>query len=109
MAVTGTTHVKQSDDQDEAEIPSIPDSDSIRALSIDALLSVSGNEKAPAAARAAASRTLLEAIGVIGRNQDVSRMNENRSASEMTTAEIGEEIARLSQRLPPIKMRKVKL
>lgn len=97
------------DDEVEAPIPSIPDSDSIRALSIDALLRVSGNDKAPAAARAAAARTLLEAIGVIGRNQDVSRMNENRSASEMTTAEIGEEIARLSQRLPPVKMRKVKL
>ena len=87
-----------------------PDSnETIRQIALDALVSVAGDPEAPASARAAAARTLMEAIGAIGRLQDLGRMAENRNASEMSPAEISEEIARLSHRLPPPKMRKVKL
>jgi hypothetical protein len=83
--------------------------DDIREVSINALVAVVDDKLSPAAARAGAARTLLEAIGAIGRLQDAGKLNENRSASEMSSAEIADEIARLSQRLPPAKMRKVKL
>ena len=84
-------------------------SDSLRAVAIDALVEVASDPDAPAAARAAAARTLMESIGAIGRLQDLSRIKEQRNAAEMTPTEISEEIARLSQRLPAqVKMRQVK-
>jgi hypothetical protein len=87
---------------------SVRDPDYIRGVALDALLDVAGNRDGNESARAGAARTLLEAIAVIGRNQDTSRIRENRGGSEMTTDEIAEEIARLSTKLPLPKMKKVK-
>ena len=83
--------------------------DEIKAVALAALIDVAQNTKAPAAARAASSRTLLEAIGAIGRLQDLGRLDESkRNAAEMSPEEISNEISRLSRKLPPPKMRKVK-
>lgn len=87
--------------------PLVLTNDAIREASITALLDVVDNKLSPAAARAAAARTLLEAIGAIGRLQDAGKLNDKRNASEMSAGEIAEEIARLSQRLPPSRMKKV--
>ena len=82
--------------------------DVIRQIALDALVAVASDEEASASARAAAARTLMESIGVIGRLQDLGRLSEERNATEMTPNEISDEIARLSHRLPPPKLRKVK-
>lgn len=74
--------------------------DDLKSIAIEALLSVAQDADAPAAARAAAARTMLETIGAIGRNQDTSKLDAARPLSEMSAAEIGEEIARLSTKLP---------
>jgi hypothetical protein len=88
--------------------PQLNSNESLRDVALSALVDVASNLNAPAAARAAAARTLMEAIGAIGRLQDLGRISENRNASEMTPTEISEEIARLSQRLPLPKMRKMR-
>jgi hypothetical protein len=72
-----------------------------------ALMEVAGDVLAPAAARSAASRTMLEVIGAIGRNQDLSRGADDRNTTEMTSTEIAEEIARLSRKLPKMRLKKV--
>lgn len=74
--------------------PEIPSKESIRAIATSSLLSVAQNGKAPPAARAAASRTLLESLGDIGRLQDVVRGRE-KPLNEMNARELDEEIARL--------------
>jgi hypothetical protein len=83
--------------------------ESIRTTALKALMAVAGDALSPAAARAAASRTLLEAIGTIGRLQDSRKLDDNRAASEMTPTEISEEIARLSSKIPPVNIRKLKM
>ena len=83
--------------------------DEIKAIALAALVDVAQNLKAPAAARAAASRTLMEAIGAIGRLQDLGRLDESkRNAAEMTLEEINSEMQRLMGKMPKVKMRKVK-
>jgi hypothetical protein len=74
-----------------------------------ALLDVAVDKQAPAAARAGASRTMLEAIGVIGRNQDLAKLDERRSLAEMSPTEINDEISRLSRKLPRPKITKINL
>jgi len=87
-----------------------PTPELLKAAALAALLDVAANVKAPAAARAAASRTMLEAIGAIGRLQDLGRLDESkRNAAEMSPEEIANEISRLSRKLPKPKMRKLKL
>jgi hypothetical protein len=60
---------------------------------------VADDEEAPAAARAAASRTILESLGDIGRLQEVARQAE-KPLTEMTSREIDEEIQRLKPVAP---------
>ena len=61
---------------------------------IEALREVARDKKAPAAARAAAARTLLETAGKIGRLQTVSPTDQ-RPLDQMSASEIENEIARL--------------
>jgi len=79
---------------------SVPSKDAIRIVATNTLVSVSLNEDAPPAARAAAARTLLESIGDIGRLQSPLRQTE-KPLNEMTDAEISEEIERLRQKDRP--------
>jgi hypothetical protein len=83
--------------------------DEIKDIAMAALLSVAQDGNAPAAARAAASRTMLEAIGAIGRNQDLAKLDEKRSLAEMSSTEINQEIMRLSDKLPKPRLRKLDL
>jgi hypothetical protein len=84
--------------------------DEIKAVALAALIDVAQNQKAPAAARAASSRTLLEAIGAIGRLQDLGRLDESkRNAAEMSMEEIQKEMAQLMGKMPrTVRMRKLK-
>jgi hypothetical protein len=75
----------------------IPTKDVIRAVSVRTLLSVSEDVKAPAAARAAAARTLLESLGDIGRLQNRQRQTD-KPLSELTSGELDEELRRLSEK-----------
>lgn len=86
-----------------------PTPDDLKAEAIDALREVARNGDAPAAARAAAARTMLEAIGAIGRLQDLSKLDERRNAAEMTPDQIAAEINRLAERMPKPKMTKLKM
>jgi len=87
-----------------------PTPELLKAAALAALLDVAANVKAPAAARAAASRTMLEAIGAIGRLQDLGRLDESkRNAAEMSLEEINSEMQRLMSKMPKVKMRKLKL
>jgi hypothetical protein len=82
----------------------------LKNIALTTLIDVAQNEKAPAAARGAAARTIMEAIGAIGRNQDLSRLDESkRSASEMTLDAVQKEISRLMGKVPAVKMKKVKI
>jgi ribonuclease D len=63
------------------------------ALARLALREVAASERAPASARAAAARTLLEASGLIGRLQEKPR--NSKGLNEMTREELEAEIARL--------------
>jgi hypothetical protein len=71
-----------------------PTKDALRQVAMDALLAVAKDHNAPAAARAAAARTLLESLGDIGRLQEATRAGE-KPLTEMTPQELDEEIARL--------------
>jgi hypothetical protein len=82
--------------------------ETIRTSALEALLAVANDPLAPSAARAAASRTLLESIGAIGRLQDSRRLDETRAGAEMSPTEIAEEIARLSAKIPPPQLRQVR-
>jgi hypothetical protein len=67
-------------------------------------LDVAADSAAPPAARAAASRTLLESIGDIGRLQEVSRAAE-KPLNEMNAKELDAEIQRLQPKrvaAPPV-------
>jgi hypothetical protein len=50
---------------------------------------------------------MLEVIGAIGRNQDLSRGLGDPNPAEMTTGEISDEILRLSKKLPKPRIKKV--
>jgi hypothetical protein len=82
--------------------------DDLKAEAIDALRRVARDGDAPAAARAAAARTMLEAIGAIGRLQDLSKLDERRNAAEMTPDQIAMEINRLAERMPKPRLTQVK-
>jgi hypothetical protein len=73
----------------------IPPKDIQREVAILALLDVAQNAKATPAARAAAARTLLEALGDIGRLQELAS-TAAKPLTELTPNEIDEEISRLS-------------
>jgi hypothetical protein len=70
--------------------------DQLRSVAIESLVRVAKDRTAPAAAVAAAARTLLESIGDIGRLQEVARQAE-KPPTEMTSREIAEEIERLKK------------
>ena len=76
--------------------PSKPvhDKEYLRSVAITALVAVAKDAQAPAAARAAASRTLLESLGDIGRLQETVRQAE-KPLNEMSANEVDQEIARL--------------
>lgn len=75
---------------------SIPPKDEVRRIATLALLDVSANKNAPAAARAGAARTLLESLGDIGRLQEIGRASE-RPLAELTLSELDAEIDRASK------------
>jgi hypothetical protein len=75
----------------------LPTKDVIRAVSVKTLMEVSSDAKAPAAARAAAARTLLESLGDIGRLQNRQRSTD-KPLSELTPSELDEELKRLSDK-----------
>lgn len=75
-------------------VSDLPSKDAIREIAITALLDVAADDEAPAAARAAASRTLLETLGDIGRLQELARTAE-KPLVDMSSRELDEEIARL--------------
>lgn len=74
----------------------VPSKDEIREIATLALIEVARNPKAAAAARAAASRTLLESLGDIGRLQELARSKE-KPLVDMTSKELNDEIARLKK------------
>jgi hypothetical protein len=71
----------------------IPPKDEVRRVSTLALIDVASDRTAPAAARAAAARTLLESLGDIGRLQEIARAAE-RPLNELSLQELDEEIAK---------------
>lgn len=73
-----------------------PTKEDLRREAVAALRAVAKDKAAPAAARAAAARTLLESIGDIGRLQELARAGE-KPLTELSPGEIDQEIARLQQ------------
>ena len=73
--------------------------DTIRELAVSTLMAVCRDFEAPAAARAQASRTLLETIGVLGKSA-TGLPDDARDLSTMSAAELDEEIRRLSRNGP---------
>ena len=65
---------------------------SLRRIAIHALLQVAANPDAPAAARASSSRTILEAIGDLGRGSVSIRDKEARDLTELTPEELQAEL-----------------
>lgn len=75
----------------------------LKALSLAALQAVAGDATAPAAARAAAARTLLEYLGEIGRLQEARRDARDAPLGEMSASDLDREIARLAALAAPPK------
>jgi hypothetical protein len=75
---------------------SVPPKDEVRRIATLALIDVSKNPNAPAAARAGAARTLLESLGDIGRLQEIGRASE-RPLAELTLSELDAEIDKASK------------
>jgi hypothetical protein len=67
----------------------------IRRIALAALLDVAADPASPAAARAGAGRTLLEAIGDLGRGSVPVRDRELASVDQLSADELHEELARL--------------
>ena len=67
----------------------------LEELALDALRAVAGDSTAPAAARAAAARTLLEACGKLGRNQEIIADTKDKDLSTMSLSDLDKEIKRL--------------
>lgn len=74
--------------------------DSVRTVAQKALLDIAADRDAPAAARAAAARTLLEMEGAIGRNQEPPRRTADKPLAALTRAELEAELAALRQTGP---------
>jgi hypothetical protein len=70
----------------------------LKDLALQTLRSVCSDQEAPAAAKAGAARTILELIGEIGRNATATGDTSSKSLSELTSAELDEEIKRLSKK-----------
>jgi hypothetical protein len=70
-------------------------SEGLKAIAIATLESVCSDANAPAAARAAASRTLLEMMGLIGRLQAPEATRET-PLSEMSASDLDRELERLA-------------
>ena len=68
---------------------------SLEELALEALRAVAGDSTAPAAARAAAARTLLEACGKLGRNQEIIADTKDKDLSTMSLSDLDKEIKRL--------------
>lgn len=66
----------------------------VREIAMQALMRVANSKSAPAAAVAAAARTLLESLGDIGRLQETMRQAE-KPLTELSPLEIQQEIDRL--------------
>jgi hypothetical protein len=75
----------------------MPTIDEIRRQATQTLMDVAADAAAPPAARAAASRTLLESLGDIGRLQAVGD-RAKKPMTQMSLAELDEEIARRKPR-----------
>jgi hypothetical protein len=73
----------------------------LKAIAIATLRDVAGNAKNPAAARAAAARTLLEMLGEVGRLQEKSGLKSEKSLVEMTSSELDGELERLASLVTP--------
>jgi hypothetical protein len=73
----------------------------LKALSIEVLQEVARDRAAPAAARAAAARTLLELLGEIGRLQVEKRSGTESPLGELSAADLDREIARLAALAAP--------
>jgi hypothetical protein len=72
-------------------------SEDLKAIAIETLLGVAGDCDAPAAARAAAARTLLEMLGEVGRLQEKSVAGTGgKPIIEMTATELDLELERLA-------------
>lgn len=69
-------------------------SEALKTIAIETLKAVANDVQAPAAARAAAARTLLELLGAIGRLQEPERTRET-PVSELSAIELDREIDRL--------------
>ena len=65
---------------------------SVRVVALNALLDVAGNPEAPAAARQAAARSLLELTGDLGRGSVSMRERELRDLTELSPDEIRAEL-----------------
>jgi hypothetical protein len=72
--------------------------ETLQNLAMETLREVMRDKGAPAAARAAAARTILETLGVIGRNSQALQDLEVKDLSLMSQAELDAEIRRLSKR-----------
>ncbi len=77
------------------ENTAIADSAALKLSALDALASIVRDASAPAAARGAAARTILEVVGAIGRHAEPDRDTTDKAASTMSRAEIEEELRRL--------------
>jgi hypothetical protein len=80
--------------------PTLLPVDELRVIAQSALVAVAQDPLAPPAARAAASRTLLESLGDIGRLQEQTR-RADKPLTELNLNEINTEIERLSAKLGP--------
>ena len=69
----------------------------LREIALDALKEVAEDKNAPAAARAQASRTILEMLGELGRGADARGDVAERDLSTLSAAEIDAEIARMQK------------
>lgn len=71
---------------------------SLESLALEALRSVCLAPDAPAAAKAAAARTLLEACGKIGRNQEIIAETKDKDLATMSLKDLDKEIKRLESK-----------
>jgi hypothetical protein len=75
--------------------------ENLKEIAVLTLREVARDEQAPAAARAAAARTLLELLGEIGRLQEARRNASDSPLGEMSAADLEREIARLARLAAP--------
>ena len=71
---------------------------SLEELALEALRQVCLATDSPAAAKAAAARTLLEACGKLGRNQEIIADTKDADLSTMSLKDLDKEIKRLESR-----------